>query len=551
MEVAVMRIKWEMVGNELDMTKPGAYKTKESIDKYSQMIGKTVGSLYISDLAFKKSDTKPKWQFYTKCTCGNEQWQDAANVWGGHTVSCPGVCNLDGKIDSKLIIGPGCWGWSGTKNDEGRSVMWHGKIYINVARAIYERYNGALNDGDMICHRCDNPACVNPDHLFLGNASINVLDMLGKGRGCMGREKGHPDVKLICDLNFGSTGKGLIAGYIAETWCPDAVAIAWMPNAGHTYIDGDGNKFIHTMVPNGVVSKNLKTILIGPGAMINPEALLSELESCVNILGDRINHIKVYIHPNAGVVTQGHRDTEKGPMTKIGSTKKGCGAAIIQRIQRDPDNMNTASAVFGRNGHVNNSVEYILKNGLSHAVFTATSYNRAALRSEKILVEMAQGFSLSVYHGFYPYCTSRDCTPGQGLVDVGIPFTWVTDVIGTLRTFPIRVANRYNEEGEMIGWSGPCYSDQEETTWWAINQAPEQTTVTKLERRVFTFSMQQVMEACNICRPTKLFLNFCNYLSASDSCNLVEGIEKWTGIPVQYTGHGATKNDVINREALK
>ena len=78
----------------------------------------------------------------------------------------------------------------------------------------------------------------------------------------------------------------------------------------------------------------------------------------------------------------------------------------------------------------------------------------------------------------------------------------LSEVIGCARTFPIRVA----------GNSGGAYRDQLEISWADLGQEPELTTVTKKVRRVFTFSDQQIREAIWECQPTRIFLNFINYL---------------------------------------
>lgn len=349
--------------------------------------------------------------------------------------------------------------------------------------------------------------------------------------------------KLICDLQYGSTGKGLIAGYLAERDQPDTLVTAWAANAGHTYIDSTGNKYIHTMLANGIVSKGLQRILIGPGSLINPISLAAE----INAAGIDRSLVGIMIHPHAAIITQDHRDAEEaGSNTKIGSTKKGVGEAAIQRIRRDPDSPNTALS--------NNAPHPLLAAyGLGMLVGTVEKYNNAMDCAKVMLVEGAQGFGLSMYHGFYPYTTSRDVTPAQIAADCGIPWRIARsslDIVGTLRTYPIRVANRFDAEGNMIGTSGPCYSDQREISWEELGVKPEFTTVTKLRRRVFTFSSQQFNEALRMCDVDELFVNFINYaVDAAHARMYLNHISKLAGnylTDVVYVGRGPAHGDVFD-----
>lgn len=57
---------------------------------------------------------------------------------------------------------------------DGKKVLAH--------RASYEEFNGAITDGLLVCHSCDTPSCINPDHLFLGTDKDNFHDSLNKGR---------------------------------------------------------------------------------------------------------------------------------------------------------------------------------------------------------------------------------------------------------------------------------------------------------------------------------------------------------------------------------
>ena len=335
---------------------------------------------------------------------------------------------------------------------------------------------------------------------------------------------------LIIDCQFGSTGKGLIAGYLAKKNRPDTIITAWAPNAGHTFIDDTGRKFIHTMLGNGIVSPNLRRVMIGPGSVIDVHALLAELDAC----SDLVDKSQVIIHPQAAVVSQRHRDEEAGPMTKIGSTKKGTGAAMIQRIRRNPQDLNNAATE-------------IALTPLSDCVVSVERWLEIMEKEvEYAQIESAQGYSLSMYNGFYPYTTSRDVSTSQTIADCGVPYRMVeralSQVIGTCRTYPIRVANRFDGDGKQVGWSGPCYDDQEETSFEAIGQPTELTTVTRLPRRIFTYSKKQIEQAVYVNGVTKMFLNFANYASTPELDKIADHIQSLTDL--QWLGWGPTEGDV-------
>lgn len=345
---------------------------------------------------------------------------------------------------------------------------------------------------------------------------------------------------MVIDLQYGSTGKGLIAGYLAKRNQYQTAVCAFATNAGHTYIDvSRGLEVMTQQLPTAITSPTVKHVLLGPGALIHPRTLHEELERYAHLMEGKT----LMIHPQAAIVEDYHRDLEiEWGMSKMGSTTKGVGAAMIERIKRQQGNRsNVAKVRLLDPGHFD----------LAKYVTTEQRYREVLENTESLIIEGAQGFSLSMYHGQYPYVTSRDVTPWQIAADCGLPFKCAPyiSVIGTLRTYPIRVNNR-------DGTSGPCYPDQKEISWDEIGIPAEKTTVTKLPRRIFTFSQEQLTEAvwhCGQYWKTELFLNFANYMSESKLIQLIKQIETprefALNFPrVKWIGYGPDDSNVASRE---
>lgn len=91
------------------------------------------------------------------------------------------------RFESKFKKSEGCWNWEGgLVCGYGQFAPRHGKN-VRAHRFSYELYRGEIPTGMCVLHRCDNPRCVNPGHLFLGTNLDNTRDMIEKGRMRTGR----------------------------------------------------------------------------------------------------------------------------------------------------------------------------------------------------------------------------------------------------------------------------------------------------------------------------------------------------------------------------
>lgn len=318
----------------------------------------------------------------------------------------------------------------------------------------------------------------------------------------------HGKFNLVLDGQWGSCGKGLIAGYLAKRYHADVASTNNLPNAGHTMVMQDGEKFISKVLPVSSFLNNFGagiTSYIGPGAGFFIDRLLHEMEEC-NLSPERVR-----IHPRAMIVTEKHARAERGEMGIMGSTKhiastmQGSGAVQAERLMRGSGVKLAKDFARLRDMIVDNWIDE----------------THSQLREGMWLHEGSQGFSLGVLHGsHYPHCTSRECTSTRELTDMGFPPQAIGDVYMVIRPYPIRVGNVV-EDGQQVGYSGDVYAGQQELSWAQIKSMSgypedynlhEMTTVTKRLRRVFTFSMDQVRQACQVSGATKIVLNFANYL---------------------------------------
>ena len=321
---------------------------------------------------------------------------------------------------------------------------------------------------------------------------------------------------------FGDEGKGKIISYLSIKDNPKIIVRGGAgPNAGHTIRDGDKIYKVR-MLPSGFLNKNAK-VMIGPGVVVNPDILKKEIHD-FDVSG------RSFIDKHCGIIEETHlnRDSKGELKEKIGSTGSGTGPANADRAMRV---LKLAKDVDSLSSLIVDVPEEI---------------NSVISANENLLVEGTQGTFLSLWHGTYPFVTSKDVTASGICADVGLGPTKVDEVIVVFKSYVTRVG------------TGPLYKElsieEAEKKGWS-----EFGTVTGRQRRAADFDFDLARRAIllngatQICI-TKLDVLFPNCAGknsysdlSEDAKSFLENIENKLNTPVTLIGTGPSVNDVIDR----
>ena len=130
----------------------------------------------------------------------------------------------------------GCWLWNGSLNNKGYGEIGGDAGGPNVLahRASWKIHFGELPNNVGVLHRCDNPRCVNPSHLFLGTQKVNMLDCKAKGRTTLGERNRHAKLTNENILEIRSMADaGMLQTEIARLFNISASTISMIVNKKH------------------------------------------------------------------------------------------------------------------------------------------------------------------------------------------------------------------------------------------------------------------------------------------------------------------------------
>lgn len=95
-----------------------------------------------------------------------------------------------------------CWVWQGSFSRSGYGIFFSHQNAYRAHRVAFIITHGPIPEDKLICHTCDNPSCVNPEHLWIGSSQENTHDMIKKGRLCRNRSNHKDSISKYPGVSF-------------------------------------------------------------------------------------------------------------------------------------------------------------------------------------------------------------------------------------------------------------------------------------------------------------------------------------------------------------
>jgi adenylosuccinate synthase len=360
---------------------------------------------------------------------------------------------------------------------------------------------------------------------------------------------------IVQGAQWGSEGKGMVAGALCERRKVDYAVRTGAVNAGHT-VYHKGKPYKMQQLPVGWVAGDGCTLVIGPGAYIHPEIFFREV-LMVRDLGYKGT---ILVDERAGLHLPEHMDRAgaSGRHYLIGATGKGCSEAIRDRI-----------ALRGKGGklfkdwYIENVIMPVTGASTELWEFCDTSaiLNNEYDNGQQILLEGTQGNMLDLYLGPYPYTTHKQTLASQWVTEAGLSPGLDYEIVSVVRTHPIRVAGNSGPMPGEIDWptlaieinnkrhvaglpvlvspmtinsfmlakknfqrdrypSEEVWKSESDRDAWNLLSQPEReelsklfefTTVTKKLRRIARMDIPSLQRSLMVDRPAWIALTFLNY----------------------------------------
>jgi len=278
-------------------------------------------------------------------------------------------------------------------------------------------------------------------------------------------EKVRAKAIAVVGAQWGDEGKGKVVDYLASSFDYTA-RYAGGHNAGHTVIF-NSHRYVLQLVPSGILRPEKKAV-IGPGTVVDPAALVAELEnlkkSGVDVRG------RLFLSNRAHLIFPYHREMDKAAESargaaKIGTTSRGIGPAYEDKMARrgirvcdllEPDCFRQKlERVIAEKDAISRAAyghpletagladEYLELAAHIRGLVTDTTVllNRALDGGESVLFEGAQGTMLDIDHGTYPYVTSSNAISGGACTGLGVAPTRLAGIVGVTKAYTTRVGS--------------------------------------------------------------------------------------------------------------
>ncbi|WP_255193845.1 adenylosuccinate synthase [Natronobeatus ordinarius] len=369
-------------------------------------------------------------------------------------------------------------------------------------------------------------------------------------------------IVTIVGSQLGDEGKGGVVDLYGDA-ADVVVRYQGGDNAGHTVVS-DGEKYKLSLVPSGAVRD--KVGVLGNGCVVNPETLFSEIDA----LRERGLEPDVRVAERAHVILPYHRvldgieEDEKDDLA-AGTTKRGIGPTYEDKAGRrgirigdllDPDTLRErleyvvpqkralAEDVFGVETGEEFDVEHLYETYREYgeriadegmAVDCGTYLQERIDAGDNVMLEGAQGTSIDIDHGIYPYVTSSNPTAGGACVGSGLGPTVVGqgEVIGIVKAYLSRVGTGPlptelgGVEGQTPGYDSEAAEGEEEALATYIrDEGGEYGTVTGRPRRVGWLDIPMLRHAARASGFTGLVVNHLDVLAGLDEVNVGHAYER-------------------------